>query len=79
MVRFPVDVCLGTSPIQAEKSRPLANAAPLPIDATIALEMIGSMPGTLQDPSTTAITLIQNLDLASEPHPETVLWPACPP
>jgi hypothetical protein len=41
MVRSPVDICLGTSPIQAEKSRPLANAAPLPIAATIALEMIG--------------------------------------
>ena len=45
MVRSPVDICLGTSPIQAEKSRPLANAAPLPIATTIALEMIGPMPG----------------------------------
>ena len=44
MVRSPVDICLGTSPIHAEKSRPLANAAPLPIAATIALEMIGPMP-----------------------------------
>ena len=32
---------------QAEKSRPLANAAPLPIAATIALEIIGPMPGTV--------------------------------
>ena len=47
MVRSPVDICLGTSPIQAEKSRPLVNAAPLPIAATIALEMIGPMPGTV--------------------------------
>src|SRR5580700_6925913 len=47
MVRSPVDICLGTSPIHAEKSRPLANAAPLPIAATIALEMIGPMPGTV--------------------------------
>ena len=47
MVRSPVDICLGTSPIYAEKSRPLANAAPLPIAATIALEMIGPMPGTV--------------------------------
>jgi hypothetical protein len=38
---------LGTSPIQGEKSRPLAKAAPLPIAATIALEMIGPMPGTV--------------------------------
>src|SRR6516164_7300930 len=47
MVRSPVDICLGTRPSQAEKSRPLANAAPLPIAATIALEMIGPMPGTV--------------------------------
>ncbi len=47
MVRSPVDICLGTRPIQAEKSRPLANAAPLPIAAIIALEMIEPMPGTV--------------------------------
>src|SRR6476646_847117 len=47
MVRSPVDICLGTRPSQAEKSRPLANAAPLPIAATMALEMIGPMPGTV--------------------------------
>jgi hypothetical protein len=47
MVRSPVDICLGTRPIQAEKSHPLANATPLPIAATIALEMIGPMPGTV--------------------------------
>jgi hypothetical protein len=47
MVRSPVNICLGTSPIQAEKTRPLANAAPLPIAATIALEMIGPIPGTV--------------------------------
>jgi hypothetical protein len=44
MVRSPVDICLGTRPSQAEKSRPLANATPLPIAATIALEMIGPIP-----------------------------------
>src|SRR6266849_10788012 len=32
---------------QAAKSRPLANASPSPIAATIALEMIGPIPGTL--------------------------------
>ena len=47
IVRSPVDICLGTSPSQAPKSRPLENAAPLPIAATIALEMIGPMPGTV--------------------------------
>ena len=35
------------SPSHAEKSRPLANAPPLPIAATIALEMIGPIPGTV--------------------------------
>src|SRR6516162_8961903 len=47
MVRSPVEICLGTSPSQAAKSRPFANASPLPIAATIALEMIGPVPGTL--------------------------------
>src|SRR6516225_3732283 len=47
MVRSPVEICLGTSPSQAAKSRPLENASPAPIAATIALEMIGPIPGTL--------------------------------
>src|SRR5258708_1295546 len=47
MVRSPVEICLGTSPSQAAKSRPLVNTSPAPIAATIALEMIGPMPGTL--------------------------------
>src|SRR5262249_1085866 len=47
MVRSPVEICLGTSPSQAAKSRPLENASPPPIAATIALEMIGPIPGTL--------------------------------
>ncbi len=34
-------------PSQAAKSRPFENASPEPIAATIALEMIGPMPGTL--------------------------------
>src|ERR1700745_2891877 len=41
----PVDICLGTRPSQAEKSRPRVKAVPLPIAATTALEMIGPMPG----------------------------------
>ena len=36
-----------TRPNQAPKSRPLENASPVPIAATIALEMIGPIPGTL--------------------------------
>src|SRR5215472_13129419 len=51
MVRSPVDICFGTSPSQAPKSRPLENASPVPIAATIALEMIGPMPGTLTNRS----------------------------
>src|SRR6266516_2704232 len=47
IVRSPVEICLGTSPSQAAKSRPLDNASPTPIAATIALEMIGPIPGTL--------------------------------
>ena len=38
---IPVDICFGTRPSQAAKSRPLQKAVPLPIAATIALEMIG--------------------------------------
>jgi hypothetical protein len=40
-----VDICLGTRPSQAAKSRPFEKAPP-PIAATMALEMIGPMPGT---------------------------------
>src|SRR6202023_1003898 len=47
MVRSPVEICLGTRPSQAAKSRPLENTSPAPIAATIALEMIGPIPGTL--------------------------------
>src|SRR6266851_3606153 len=45
--RSPVEICLGTSPSQAPKSRPLENTSPVPIAATMALEMIGPMPGTV--------------------------------
>src|SRR5215472_9936835 len=47
MVRSPVEICRGTSPSQAAKSRPLENTSPVPIAATMALEMIGPMPGTV--------------------------------
>ena len=42
---IPVDICFGTRPSQAAKSRPRVKAIPLPIAATTALEMIGPMPG----------------------------------
>lgn len=44
---YSYDICFGTSPIQAAKSRPLVKASPAPIAATIALDMIGPIPGTL--------------------------------
>src|SRR4249919_2850108 len=39
MVRSPVGSCFGTSPSQAPKSRPCLKPAPLPIAATMALDM----------------------------------------
>jgi hypothetical protein len=47
IVRSPVEICFGTIPSQAPKSRPFEKAAPLPIAATMALEVIGPMPGTV--------------------------------
>ena len=41
IVRSPVDICFGTRPSHAAKSRPLAKAAALPIAATVALATIG--------------------------------------
>ena len=45
MVRSPVEICFGTSPSQAAKSRPLIKAEPSPIAATIALAISGPTPG----------------------------------
>jgi hypothetical protein len=41
MVQSPVEICRGTNPSQAAKSRPLENTSPVPIAATVAIEMIG--------------------------------------
>src|SRR5437763_16806368 len=41
----PVEYCFGTRPIHAANSRPLWNAAPLPIEATIAVAIKAPMPG----------------------------------
>src|SRR5438309_10948593 len=41
----PVECCRGTRPSQAANSRPLLNAAPLPIAATVAVETSGPIPG----------------------------------
>lgn len=43
--RPPVLYCLGTKPTQAAKSRPRSNASPCPIAATIAVDIIGPIPG----------------------------------
>ena len=46
IARSPVDICFGTQPSHAAKSRPLAKAVPLPMAATRALAMNGPMTGT---------------------------------
>ena len=62
IVRSPVDICFGTRPSHAAKSRPLAKAAPLPIAATVALAMIGPMPGTVINcPHCSHVGACQNL------------------
>src|SRR5438876_699383 len=43
MVRSPVEICRGTSPSQAPKSRPRRKAEPSPMVATMALAMIGPL------------------------------------
>jgi hypothetical protein len=37
-VRSPVEICLGTSPSQAPKSRPFENAAPLPAGMALTVD-----------------------------------------
>ena len=55
----------GTSPSQAPKSRPFENTSPRPIAATIALEMIGPMPGQVLISRSQSASLARNsLDLA---------------
>lgn len=46
-VRSPVDICRGTSPNQALRSRPLAKPDASPPAATMALEIVGPIPGTV--------------------------------
>ena len=59
----PVDICFGTRPSHAAKSRPLAKAAPLPIAATVALATIGPMPGTVINCPAFHVGACQNLYL----------------
>lgn len=58
---YSYDICFGTSPIQAAKSRPLVKASPAPIAATIALEMSARSPARS---STARIRTRNSLDLA---------------
>ena len=48
MVRPPLEICRGTRPRQAARSRPLSKAAPSPTAETMALAMIGPIPGTAE-------------------------------
>jgi hypothetical protein len=66
IVRSPVDICFGTKPSQAAKSRPLAKAAPLPMAATMALAMSGPMPRYRHQLTATLAALRQNLDLLGD-------------
>jgi hypothetical protein len=43
--------CRGTRPSQAAKSRPRSKASPVPIAATMAVEISGPIPGTPQPPA----------------------------
>src|SRR5262245_6296860 len=66
MVRSPVEICFGTRPSHAAKSRPFEKPSPLPIPATIALEMIGPMPGTVISRSQPRLVLSQRLNLSRD-------------
>src|SRR5882757_10966389 len=66
IVRSPVDICLGTSPSQAPKSRPLENTSPVPIAATMALEMIRTDARHRHQARTCRILTGQCFDLAGE-------------
>jgi hypothetical protein len=66
IVRSPVEICFGTSPSHAPKSRPFENASPVPIAATMALEMIGPMPGTVISRSQPLSCRAQRFDLAGK-------------
>ena len=65
MVRSPVEICFGTRPSQAAKSRPFEKASPVPIAATMALEMIGPMPGrNAHQPLAAGVLVRKGCDLA---------------
>ena len=63
IVRSPVEICFGTKPEPGAESRPLENTSPVPIAATVALEMIGPIPGTVIDRVAAGILIGQRLDL----------------
>ena len=47
----PVERSPGTTPSQAENPRPFLKAAPLPMAATVAVAVIGPIPGILDQAS----------------------------
>src|SRR5258708_37708606 len=65
IVRSPVDICLGTRPSQAAKSRPLENTAPAPIAATIALQ-IRPDTGYADQPLATCVQARDGFDLVRQ-------------
>src|ERR1700692_1257716 len=62
----PVEYCFGTKPIHAAKSRPLRNAAPLPIAATIAVATMGPMPGICRMRQTPRVTSSNLFELVGQ-------------
>ncbi len=58
----PVECCFGTRPIHAANSRPLRKAAPLPIEATIAVATNGPMLGRRRSNRRSATTLAHRRD-----------------
>src|SRR5882762_5870595 len=61
MVRSPVEICLGTRPSQAAKSRPLENTSPAPIAATAGDD--GPDTGYADQPLATCVPARNGFDL----------------
>ena len=59
IVRSPVEICFGPARARRRSRGLWANTSPVPIAATIALEMIGPMPGTVFLP---ALAVIEQQD-----------------
>src|SRR6516165_3288809 len=64
--RPPVLYCRGTSPSQAAKSRPRSNASPLPIAATMAVEISGPDPGNTHQLPALSLRPAEDFNLAGD-------------